>query len=111
MKRPNLLIKVATITSSVLLVAGFVSYRAGAFNWLTGNEAAPAAPGFLGGSKSKVLIEPTSQTPAQGQTPASPSPAFMSSSKSIILVDPPPEPTPATPVSATCPSAPTPQVP
>src|SRR5262249_56218896 len=42
MKQPNRLLKVATIASSVLLLSGFVSYRAGAFHWLMRSSAPPA---------------------------------------------------------------------
>jgi hypothetical protein len=35
MERPNALLKVMALISSVLLLGAFVSFRAGAFNWLT----------------------------------------------------------------------------
>src|SRR5262245_45233952 len=42
--QPSFLIKAATLVSSLLLVGGCVSYRAGAFNGLTGATATPAVP-------------------------------------------------------------------
>jgi hypothetical protein len=36
------LVKLATIGSSVLLVSGCISYRAGALDWLTQTDAPPA---------------------------------------------------------------------
>jgi hypothetical protein len=36
MKRPNAFLRFATIAGSILLVSGFISYRAGAVNWLMG---------------------------------------------------------------------------
>jgi hypothetical protein len=46
MKQPGLLLKSAVIASAVVLVGGFVSYRAGAFDWLvkTSPPAAEATP-------------------------------------------------------------------
>ena len=87
MKQPGFLIKVAAVASSVLLVGVFVSYRAGAFNWLVGTDT--NEPKIMGGSKYKVLFEPTStaqETPAGSASRLHP--AFMYGSKSIIFVDP-----------------------
>jgi hypothetical protein len=69
-KEPNLLIKTAAVVSSLLLVGGFVSYRAGAFNGLVGRSAQPTEPAVF------------QQTPPATTEAA---PTMMSSSKSIIL--------------------------
>ena len=83
MKRRGLLLKIATILSSVTLVTGFIAYRAGAFDWLVGKKT--DSPAIMSGSKYKVLVQP-GQT--DGSTPKNYDPAFMSSSKSIIFVEP-----------------------
>jgi hypothetical protein len=87
MKYPRFLLKLATVASSVLLVGGFVSYRADALNWLM-QASAPDEP-----TTSRSPVEPTR---SQGLPPASAltEPAYMSSSKSIIFV---PAPSPNTP--------------
>jgi sterol desaturase/sphingolipid hydroxylase (fatty acid hydroxylase superfamily) len=65
-KQPYLIIKLAAVVVAVLLVGGFVSYRAGAFSWLLGPSARPAPSGgkapatsrepiLMGGSKSAPL--------------------------------------------------------
>ncbi len=102
MKSPNSLLKVATVVSSVLLVGGFVSYRAGAFDWLTGTGARPANsesspaldPSLLSGSKSDLIF----REPANSQQPppaAQPAPAIMSGSKSLApAIFPPAQPDP-----------------
>jgi hypothetical protein len=114
-KEANALIKVATVVSSVLLLSGFVSYRAGAFNWLMGNSApladsgssptlqqppatAEQAPTLMPGSKSMighdliVGLQPAAQpaAPSQQATPAPAAPAptvIMSGSKSVIVFE------------------------
>ncbi|HEX3313932.1 MAG TPA: hypothetical protein VHR72_03520 [Gemmataceae bacterium] len=82
------ILKAGALVSSILLVAGYVSYRAGAFDSRPATPAAspasdPGAPAesptFIGSTK-WIVIDPTKK----------PSPAsFMSSSKSIILSDMP----------------------
>jgi hypothetical protein len=95
-KQPNLLLKIAVGVSSLLLVSGFVSYRAGAFNRFLSPSDTPTVPTTLGGSKFKTVIEPPSSNPPYA---SSPDLAIMSSSKSIILAPPStvtvPAPTPA----------------
>ena len=85
MRKPHLLLRVATVVSSILLVAAFISYRAGVFNGLLGTPATGAT--IMGGSKSKILIDPGAlqETPADsgGQDPA-----FMGGTKSMIFVEP-----------------------
>lgn len=41
MKRPHYLFRVAALVSSVVLLGGFVSYRAGAFDWFVRSSAEP----------------------------------------------------------------------
>src|SRR5579872_6612107 len=43
MKQPPFLLKLAVLSSSMLLAGGCVSYRAGAFNWLIGSSERPVA--------------------------------------------------------------------
>jgi hypothetical protein len=70
-KKPNPLLKVVVVASSVLLAGGFVGYRAGAFDWLRAADEGPVnsesgsagEPVFLPGSKVMGL----SQEPAAWQ--------------------------------------------
>src|SRR5262249_50219429 len=80
-KQSNALLKLAVVASSVLLLSGFVSYRAGAFNWLLQTSTPQAHSG------SSPSVEPT---PSQPRAPASaePAPIMMSSSKSALVVPP-----------------------
>lgn len=85
MKLPRAVLKVAAVGSSILLVAGFVSYRAGAFDWLAGPAPQPVEP------EPAPIADATNQ-PADDPPPAvSPltTPAILSSSKSAIIVSPP----------------------
>jgi hypothetical protein len=91
MKKPRYLLKAITIISSVLLVAGFIAYRAGAIDWLLGTGDGGEPEQFMSSSKVKTLFfglgegNTTSASPVTGTQV---DPAFMSSSKSIILVSP-----------------------
>jgi len=88
MKKPGYFLKTVTVISSVLLVAGFVSYRAGAFDWLLGSNDAQQER-FLSSSKVKTLFFGLSEKPKEEPgTPPQADPAFMSSSKSFIFVSP-----------------------
>jgi hypothetical protein len=69
MKSPGLLVRVAVITSAVVLVSGFIGYQVGAFNGLFGSRPTPP---------------PHSDSP----TGAYRDPAFMGSSKYIVLKTP-----------------------
>ena len=51
------LLKVATLASSILLVAGAVSYRAGALDWIIKQESPPKGTTFISSSK-VIIIEP-----------------------------------------------------
>jgi hypothetical protein len=91
MKKPGMILKVLTVVSSVLLVAGFIGYRAGAFDWILGNETAGETERFMSSSKVKTLFfglgdgkpsDVPSATYPQSDL------SFMSSSKSIILASP-----------------------
>jgi hypothetical protein len=73
MKR-NLLLKLAVIASSVLLVAGFVSYRAGAFNWLTAEQVQPAPPAADPADSQPVLSPAELTTIMSGSKSAMPGP-------------------------------------
>ena len=86
MKQPPILLKVAVLVSSLLLVGGFVSYRAGALDWLTKPSGMQPTDKFIGGSKSKVLMVPTAPNNPDAPSPAAeqPLPTYMSGSKSLI---------------------------
>lgn len=107
MKPKNALLKLATIVSSVVLLSGFVCYRAGAFHWLMGsaqpadstNNATvqPATPQgradvIMSGSKSMVvdfgsLTVPGSPTPP---APGEPTPPVVDRADSVPQTIPPP---------------------
>src|SRR4051812_16855929 len=79
------ILKVAVILSSVLLVSGFLAYRAGAFDRLFG-------PAIMSSSKSCRAFDPDQLSPPDGSpTPGTLqiAPALMSSSKSIAPLIPP----------------------
>jgi hypothetical protein len=102
MKYPRFLLKLATVASSVLLVGGFVAYRADALNWVL-QTSATAEP-----ATSPSPVEPTgfqASPPAGALT----DPAYMSSSKSIIFLPAPPPNTPGTPPPSTSQSSKPPQ--
>ncbi len=91
MKKTGYLLKVVTVVSSVLLVAGFISLRAGAFDWLLGTGDAGEAERFMSSSKVKTLFFGIADPKPKGDPPAVSTqvdPTFMYSSKSIILVSP-----------------------
>lgn len=73
------ILKVAVILSSVLLVSGFLAYRAGAFNTLFG-------PSMMGSSKSGAIFKPDQTAPPNT---IQFDPTIMSSSKSIAPLIPP----------------------
>jgi hypothetical protein len=111
------ILKAAAVGCSVVLAAGFVSYRAGAIEWFNppapepapvvetpGPATAPqpteatselAPPAILYSSKSGAIVPPPA--PATGASIASPPPAFIGSSKSLAPLIPPASPKPATP--------------
>ncbi len=87
MKKPNALLKLAAVVSSVLLVGGLVSYRAGAFNWPMETNSPPADsessptpeepdPTFISGSKLPYyVIKPnrhSASPPSASQPPERP---------------------------------------
>jgi hypothetical protein len=78
-KQPPLLLKLAAVASAIVLIGGFVSYRAGAFNWLAPPPVAPVEP--------VTPIEP----PSQGYLPATEQrfapPTLLPGSKSITIGD------------------------
>jgi hypothetical protein len=76
--KSNALLKMATVTSSVLLLSVFVSYRVGAFNRLLETRAPPADSGS-GPSNEEKLTDGAPQ----------PDPTIMSSSKSMVIHVPP----------------------
>ena len=109
MNRPRAALKVAAVACSVVLAAGFVSYRAGAFDWVRG--PAPALPE----TPPEAIGTSPEADPAVTVNPESP--LFISGSKTAIFVVPPgaasapPGGTapaaPATPTTPTQPKSPT----
>ena len=99
-KRTHPLLRVAAVVSSVVLVGGFVGYRAGAFSWLAETSAGPidpqskpttdttqVAPGMLPGSKTNMFLDPLQIPPEPPQKiPPEPLQTLMSSSKSGQIV-------------------------
>ena len=88
-KQPHFLVRATVVVSSVLMVGGLVAYRVGAFDWLSGDKTTT-----LGGSKSKMLLEPASTEAATTNPGVTPLPEavysaddlkLMSSSKAIVL--------------------------
>lgn len=99
MKKPNVILKLAVIASSVVLIAGFVAYRAGAFNWSKPASTQPVDPAakdsgswleiptVMSGSKS--TFTPSTMPPIEKVRPSTDSPsAIMGSSKSLAPLIP-----------------------
>jgi hypothetical protein len=110
------LVKAAAVGCSVLLAAGFVSYRAGAFDSFlrptpapVDSDPAPAAdatptpatdppaaqnpltpPVILYSSKSGAIVTPPAPSVGPSTTPAQKPPTFIGGSKSIAPLIPPP---------------------
>jgi hypothetical protein len=101
----NTLVKVATVTSSVLLVTTFIAYRGGAFSKLLGNSS---QSGPMGGTKSYHFFtaDAPSHQPKSGST--DPNPSVMGGSKSSFIIDPPRRKTSTQPSSAAQASNPSP---
>jgi hypothetical protein len=83
MKRPSALFKVAAVVSSVLLFAGLVAYRAGAFDRVMTPEAPASEPEPAPGVVSDA--PPTAPDPSIQAADGN----FLSTSKSIMFVVPP----------------------
>ena len=77
MARPRTAFKLAAVACSVILAAGFISYRAGAFDWVQGTQPA----------QSENRPETPAAEPAGTTSPESG--AFISGSKSGIFIVPP----------------------
>src|SRR5262245_37308873 len=100
------ILKLAVIASSVLLAAGFISYRAGAFSWFSPSPANPVDLADNVAESTPVAVEPLpavmSGTKAPFPSPLPPAtalptqdrpPVIMSGSKSLLI--PPPSGKPA----------------
>jgi hypothetical protein len=79
MQTKRILFKVAAIVSAVVLVAGLISYQAGAFNWLL-VPVAESTPGPTGEATVIPAVPPEATVEYTKQDPT-----FMYSSKSIVL--------------------------
>jgi hypothetical protein len=77
MKKRMVLLKLAAVASSLLLVAGLVSYRAGAFNWLLESRT-PAADL----ATDDAILDPATWETLKKNIEKT-DPTFMYSSKSI----------------------------
>ena len=62
MKQPNALFKLAAVASSLVLVAGLVTYRAGAFDWLAESGTKPVDTGSSPISESNSAASPSTTT-------------------------------------------------
>jgi hypothetical protein len=95
------ILKLAVIASSVLLAAGFISYRAGAFSWLTPASVQPVhsgtetpsttvdlLPAVMSGSKAS-FPSPLPPSAAGTQPSTGTPPLIMSGSKSLAPLIPP----------------------
>jgi hypothetical protein len=71
MNRSILLLKLAAVASSVLLLAAFVSYRAGAFSRLMESPASPVRTMMPSTKLHTIKLAPSAETPA-AQPPAPP---------------------------------------
>jgi hypothetical protein len=104
MNPSNPLLKAAVIASSVLLVAGLIAYRAGAFDWFLAT-----GPTTMGGSKVRQVIDVPAEADPSSPDAAGPTPIIMSGSKSIPGLVPatPNAPSPAETPPATQKQSPT----
>jgi hypothetical protein len=95
------LLKIAAVLSAASLIAGFVSYRAGAFDRVFASEMRVESaqtpeqqadgnkesnPYLMSGSKSDRVVKPESETPAAGSPQL---PAYIGGSKSLAPLIPP----------------------
>jgi hypothetical protein len=117
MKPLKTLLKLGVIATSLLLVAGFVAYSAGAFNgWIgTGpvpqgtpsDGTTPSSPQVMYGSKAGVFIDNSKVTTSGEQPPADKHEpkVIMSGSKSLFIPQPitPPGSEPSNPNPSTSP--------
>src|SRR5262249_19401741 len=91
MKQQNVLIKLATILSSLLLTGGCVAYRSGALNWLSSTPSQPSASsdGSMPQEAATDGAQSTDTAKSQRRGP------FLTSTKSpgILLAEPPSSPT------------------
>jgi hypothetical protein len=61
-KESPFVLKAAVVAGSLLLACGLISFRAGAFHWLT----RPSEQPMLGSSKSDIVIRPETAPAASG---------------------------------------------
>jgi hypothetical protein len=78
------LLKFGAIVSAILLVGGFVGYRAGAISWVMGTSP-PPTDAVMGGSKFKTIH---TATPSQPDT-------LLPGSKYDLVIQPPAQSQPA----------------
>jgi hypothetical protein len=93
MRGSRALLKWAAVGCSVLLAAGFVSYRAGAVDWLS--PPPPTAPED-GAAADDATPTPTPEQDMPAATPLTP-PAVLYSSKSGAIIVPPTQASPSKP--------------
>ncbi len=108
-KCPNVLIKVAALTSSIVLVTAFIVYRAEAIAWLV-NLAEPTAP--IANHESTLGMADPVRSPTENQSQyaaphdaAPPNPTFIGSSKSYVIVSEVPKKAGASPSATSQPAS------
>ena len=79
MKKPSLLLKLAAVASAIVLLSGFVSYQAGAFNWLSRPTVPPPDPLTV------APEEPSPASPESTTLPAELPPTLLPGSKTIVI--------------------------
>jgi hypothetical protein len=84
MKKPGALVRVAAVSSSVLLVSMLVAYRAGALDSLL---ASTARLGTMGGSKSYQVLHEEFSKPSEEVPTDSLDSTMMGGSKSVRILD------------------------
>jgi hypothetical protein len=111
MKKPNLLVKLAAIACSVVLIAAFVAYRAGAFNRSKPADTQSVEPAAASSDNSTPTLTIMSGTKASFPASDIPSvekvfpskdgtPFIMGSTKSLAPLLPPSSGKPAAPAPA-----------
>lgn len=82
MNRNSTILKIAAIASSITLAAGFIGYRAGAFDWVFGSSK---QPDVMSSSKVMVISGPNGTESGEITTTV---PMMMSGSKSLAPLVP-----------------------
>jgi EF hand len=84
--KPNAPVKLAAVASSVLLLAAFVSYRAGAFSRLMESTAPPAKSMMPSSKLQTLVVAPSSGTPDAKPPATSQEPPLKSTERARTLI-------------------------